>query len=73
MSDNPLEQFINKKSSRAQEWHATIEEMLSSNRYIYAEQTLVGILDYIEEHDDISDAQIQAVENIRLEPSKHGW
>lgn len=74
MSDNPLEQFLNKKAERAAKWREVIEDMLSSGlRYQYAEPTLLGILEHIEENGDISDAQIQAVENIKEKPSNYGW
>ena len=68
--DASLEQFINKNSTRAEEYKDVIEDMLASgNRYTYAESTLVGILEYIEENDNITDAQIRVVGNIKDEPS----
>ncbi len=74
MSDNPLEQFINKNSNRAEEYRETIERMLSRwDAYGYAEQTLIAILEYIEKNDTITDGQIQAVENIKGKPSKNAW
>lgn len=73
--ENPLEKFLNKNSKRAQEYYAIIEDMLSDGlRYTYAESTLMGILEFIEEEDNITDAQIQAVENIKEKPNqKYGW
>lgn len=72
MSDNPLEQFLKKNSDRAVKWLAIVEGMLNDyDAYGYAEDTLVGIHDYIEENDNITDAQIQAVENIRDKPSQN--
>lgn len=69
MSD-ALEQFLNKNSDRAKKWQRVIEGMLNSDGdYDYAEETLGGILEYIEENDTITDAQIQAVENIQDKPS----
>lgn len=67
-----LNQFINKNSERAEEYNDLIEQMLSdySSGYSYAEDTLVGILSYIEENRSITDAQVEAVENIRKKPSK---
>ena len=70
MSDNPIEQFINKNSKRAEEYHEIIENMMDDYySYGYAENTLLGILEYIENNDDISDAQVEAVENIKEKPS----
>ena len=71
MSDNPLEQFINKKAKRAEEYREIIEEMMGDySAYNYAESTLLGILEFIDEKDYITDAQVQAIENIREKPSK---
>ncbi len=72
---NPLEQFINKNSQRADEYREIIEEMLGNySRYGYAQETLIGILDYIESSHSISNGQAQAIENIRSKPNnKHGW
>lgn len=39
--------------------------------YGYAEDTLRSFLDFMEQTGDISDAQIQAVENIRRKPSRN--
>jgi len=71
---NALEQFLGKYSKRAEEYQEIIEGMLSRwDAYGYAEQTLISILDYIEENDNITDAQVQAVENIKEKPSKNVW
>lgn len=67
---NVLEQFVNKNSKRAEEYREIIEDMMGQySAYHYAESTLLGILEYIEENDTITDAQILAVENIREKPS----
>ena len=72
--NNVLDSFINKNSERANEYREIIEEMMGQGRYSYAEQTLLGILDFIEEEDNITDAQVQAIENIREKPSeRYGW
>ncbi len=71
MSDNPLEQFLNKHSKKAQEYIGIIEEMLDDDKWDYAYDTLAGIRDDIEEHERITDAQVQAVENIKSKPSEH--
>lgn len=64
-----LSSFINKKSSLAKRWKEIIDEMVSDGRYAYAEETLVGIYEYIEENNDVTDAQIQAVKNIKDKPN----
>ncbi len=67
-----LEQFINKNSKRGEEYREIIEDMMGDfSAYNYAEDTLLGILDYIEENDSITDTQVQAVENIREKPSEN--
>jgi hypothetical protein len=71
MNENPLEQFINKNSNRAEEYHEIIEEMMGNHyAYGYAESTLLGILDYIDENDTITDSQVQAVNNIKEKPNE---
>lgn len=73
MSD-ALEQFLGNKSKRAQEYRDTIEDMLGQYaKYGYAESTLIGILDFIEENNDVTNAQVQAVENIKEKPNSYGW
>jgi hypothetical protein len=68
-----LEQFINKNSDKAEKWKDIIEEMFSSRRYDYADDTLEGIMDYIEENDSITDKQIEAVKNIKARPSQNNY
>ena len=68
---NELEQFINKNLARAEEYREIIEDLLGDYAsYHYAEPTLLGILDYIEENDAITDAQIEAVNNIKEKPNE---
>lgn len=69
---NPIQDFLNKKAERANKWLAIVEGMLNSGDYIYAEHTLADIYRFIEENQSITDAQIQAVENIREKPSTYG-
>lgn len=69
MSDNPIGDFLKKKSNGASEYLAILEDMLNSGDYRYAEQTLADIYSFIEKNDHITDAQIQAVENIKQKPS----
>ena len=69
--ENPLEQFLNKKIDRAEEYRKIIEGMMGNYfAYHYAEGTLLGILEFIEKNNDISEAQIQAINNIKNKPNK---
>ena len=70
MSD-VLEQFLDKKAVRAKQYRKIIESMLGRwESYGYAETTLIAILDFVQENNHITDAQIQAIENIKRKPSK---
>ena len=69
---NPISDFLNKKADKANEYHEILEDMLNSGDYIYAEHTLADIYDFIEKNNHITDAQIQAIENIREKPSNYG-
>ncbi len=53
------------------EYRDKIEEMVESGRYDFALDTLEGIYDWVFEHDDITEAQMQAVDNI--EASVPDW
>lgn len=70
--NNVLESFLNKNSDRAHEWQGVIEGMLNDDEgaFNYASDTLRGILEYVEESGTITDAQIQAIENIRDNPTE---
>ena len=69
--DDLLQKFINKGKRRADEYSQIIEGMMGDySAYHYAEGTLLGILDYIEDNDAITDAQVEAIENIKQKPSK---
>ena len=48
-----------------EEFSADIREMLDDARYAFAEDTLTGILDWVEEAEHCTDRQRDAVENIR--------
>ena len=64
-----VEQFLNKKASKAAEYIEIIEDMMAQYpAYNYAEDTLMGILRYAQRNNAITDNQIKAVENIRSEP-----
>lgn len=66
---NPIDDFLNKKKSKANEYLEILEGMLNSGDYIYAEHTLADIYSFIEKENHITDAQIQAIENIKEKPS----
>lgn len=67
-----LEQFLNKNLKRAEKYREIIKKMMCDyHAYHYAENTLLGILDYIEENNTITNSQIKAVENIKNKPNKH--
>ena len=69
MSD-AIDQFLNKNTERVEKCKRIIKEMLNDETsYGYAEDTLFGILHFVEENNSVSDAQIQAVVNIRNKPS----
>lgn len=70
MSD-VLAQFLEHKENNYQEYLNIISEMLSSGHYDYAEDTLVGIYEWVEEHETISQNQIDAVNNIKNKPRNH--
>lgn len=42
-----------------------IEDMLNDHRYSFAEETLLGIWDYMNENDKVTSGQMKAVDNIR--------
>lgn len=68
---NALEEFLNKKSAPARKYKPILEGMLEdTDSYAYAYETLSGILAYVEDNDEISEAQIRAVEHIRAKPSR---
>lgn len=75
MSDDPLQEFIDKKSERVVEYLAIIDEMLEDPEchYSYAEDTICGIQHYIEEYETITDKQVQAIDNIRSKPSQRNY
>lgn len=52
-----------------QQWLRTIENMLDSGNYFYAEDTLEGIFETIEDSGRITSRQIQAITNIQQNPA----
>ena len=63
MSD-VLSNFLKKKAGPVIEYREKIESMMSSGDYQWAEETLLGIYEFINERDMITEKQIQAVDNI---------
>lgn len=47
--------------------------MLDSGYYRYAEDTLVGIRDFIDKNNSVTEKQIEAVENIKAKPANPDW
>lgn len=61
-----LNAFIKKNDDRAQKYLNLVEEMMGDyDSYGWAESTLIGIYDWIMEHNSVTDKQIQAIENIQ--------
>lgn len=72
--EDPIKAFLAKKEDRAAKWLKIIEEMMGDyETYHFAEDTLIGIYDYVLANNDISDKQIQAVENIRTSVERRQW
>lgn len=68
--NNVLEEFLEHKSEGSGHYLQIIDSMLGSNSYSYAEQTLVGIYEFIEEHGYITENQKHTVDNIKNKPSR---
>jgi fibrillarin-like rRNA methylase len=66
-----IDDFLNKKQETAEKWLPIISDMSNDESYAYASDTLDGIYDDVCEEGRITDAQIQAVENIRNKPSQN--
>lgn len=69
MPYSDLEKFINKNISNAVKTSMKIEEMMDSGNYTWAEETLIGIYDYIQDNVSVTKKQMQAVENIAQHPN----
>lgn len=64
-----VSEFLKKKDDKVRKYEDMVNSMLSPyGKYRYAFNTLRGILDYIEKNNSISEAQIQAIENIKAKP-----
>lgn len=68
-----IDDFLNKKQELADKYLVIISEMSNSEEYAYASDTLDGIYDDVADKGRITDAQIQAIENIQAKPSEHGY
>lgn len=67
-----LDDFLNKNKDIALKWQDVVSGMLNDvEAYGYAEETLIGIYEYIEENQSITQNQIDAITNIRQKPA-HG-
>ena len=70
-----VQDFLKKKAGPAEQYQKIITDLLDDHtHYGYAEDTLVGILDFVELNGAITEKQIQAVENIKNHPghSRYG-
>lgn len=70
-----LQQFLGNNEKKAEKWLKIISDMSTDPAYEYASDTLDGIYDNVADEGRITDAQIQAVENIKAKPSenRYGW
>lgn len=69
--DDPIKQFMAHNEARAQECKEEIEYMMGQHDfYGYAETTLLGILEFIEDNNYITKGQILAIENIKDNPRR---
>lgn len=66
-----IDDFLNKNLERAEKWLPIISEMSTDPAYEYASDTLDSIYDDVADEGRITDAQIQAIENIRNKPSQN--
>lgn len=67
-----LDDFLNKNKDLATKWQDIVSGMLNDVKsYGYAEDTLMGIYDYIQENDAVTQNQIDAIINIKSKPA-HG-
>lgn len=62
---NVAQKFLAKRGEKAAEYIDIIEDMLGDYSYRFAEQTLIGIYDFIEKNNYITDKQIEAIDNIK--------
>lgn len=68
---NAAEEFLKKKSVRAQEYVGILNEMFENPAYDYAFDTLSGIMDWVCDNNAITDKQVEAINNIKSNPSQY--
>ena len=70
--DSVVGSFIGGKKARAEKYLKIIHKMLydSNGDYDYADNTLEGIAECVEQCGYISDRQVEAVDNIKNKPSQ---
>lgn len=72
--EDPIKAFLAKKSKHAEEYLKIIEEMMGDyETYHFAEETLIGIYDYVLANNEITEKQMQAVDNIRAGAKRNSW
>lgn len=70
-TESVLDKFINKNATRGAIYMEMIEEMMGQPQlYGYAESLLVGIYDYIDKNNTITDGQCRAIENVKAKPTR---
>ena len=66
-----IDQFLKSKANKSKEYYKIIGDMMDGGHYLYADDFLQDVYSQIEDTDNITPGQIQAVENIRSKPSRH--
>lgn len=64
MSDDAIGDFLKDGDERAIAYREKIEDMMGSGDYGFAEDTLLGILDFIDKESRVTEKQCKAVDNI---------
>lgn len=66
-----IDDFLKKNEDRAVKWLEVISSMSNDEAYSYASDFLDSLYDDVADTGRITDAQIQAVENIQNKPSQN--
>ena len=64
-AEDVLDSFISKNHKEARRWADICEEMLNDGRYMFAYDTLYGIMSAIESADKVTENQKIAITNIK--------
>lgn len=56
---------MSKIKANPEAWMRTLDDMIESGEYVWAEETLKGIRDYVKENELITAKQTKAILNIR--------